>query len=89
MIVLIIFGIFYFGMFDFNKTGIEGTVIKRPYDWGIKSSLWYNPGNLMVKNLPREFQQEGIKLKCDVVIVDVIGPDEWDIYAEVNNCKSQ
>lgn len=53
---------------------------------GIHSNQWYKPGRLTVKNLPQQFQKEGIVVNCNVSIVDVIGTGEWDTYVEVNNC---
>ena len=89
MIIWVAFFI-YFRFTDVNKTGIEGTVSKRPFDYyGISSNKWYNSTKLSVSNLPEEFQIEGMKVRCDVVIVDVIGTKDWDVYGKVSNCEER
>lgn len=81
---------YYFHFLDINKTGISGTVVKLPYEyWGIESDRWYKPTNVTVTNLPTEFQKEGLTVKCDATVTDVIGTRKWDVVAEVNNCSEE
>lgn len=73
-----------------NVTDIEGIVSKRPFDYyGISSTEGYGSVKLSVSNLPEEFQKEGMKVRCDVVVVDVIGTGDWDVYGKVSNCQEK
>jgi hypothetical protein len=78
---------------NINRAGLSGTVRHRSEPlgdrWGIESDKWYKNYKISVKNLPQEFQREGMSVDCDAVIVDVVGTDPWNIYAEVSNCKAR
>jgi hypothetical protein len=75
-------------IFYVSDHNIEGTVSKRPYGyWGIEEKSFIGSEKISTTNLPKEFQEEGLKIMCGFTTVDVIGSGDWDQYVEVNNCK--
>lgn len=94
LIILIILGLtilsggyLWFGnVYRLNNKFITGSVKKIDSDsWGITTT--FPRHKLSVRDLPTEFQKEGSKVKCKVVISDVIGMNDWDVYAEISDCK--
>ena len=40
---------------------------------------------LSIANIPDEFKEGGLKVRCDYIISDVTGSSEWDTYIKVIN----
>ncbi len=76
----------YRNAYVLNQTGIEGMVRKLDHGWWGIESYGLIERKILVKNLPKQFQKNGIEVRCNVVILDTLSGGEWNVISEVNNC---
>lgn len=82
----------YFLFFSFRDSGmVKGSVVRNTpaasAQWGIKTNKGLFTSILSVDNLPLEFQEENLIVRCNYRIVDVIGSNLWGTVVEVRGCK--
>ena len=77
--------LWFSNIYRLNNKIVNGTIIKLNNEsWGIETN--FPSHKISVKDLPAQFQKENIKVSCRITILDIIGSDDWNVYAEVSEC---
>jgi hypothetical protein len=86
LILIVITGYFWFGnVYRLNNKIVTGKVEKLNANyWGLETT--FPRHKLSIKDFPAEFQKENSIVSCKISISDVIGTNDWDVYAEASDC---